>query len=133
MLFVALLDGNEGKVMAEEYLLLIMERVAHFENFTPEQEEELDQKHRDFAAAIESSGGEILGSDPLDAPGPGSRFTPSADGTLVTDGPFAETTEVLLGYYKLRLRDEAHARELAALCPTAGYVDLMHIRTTPIS
>ena len=119
--------------MAEEYMLLIMERVAHFENFTPEQEEVLDQRHRDFAAAIESSGGEILVSDPLDAPGPLSRFTPSAEGVLATDGPFAETKEILLGYYKLRVRDEAHARELAALCPTAGYVDLMHIRTTPIA
>lgn len=120
--------------MAEEYMLLIMERVAHFENFTPEQEEELDRKHRDFAAAIESSGGEILMSDPLDAPGPRSRFTPNEEGEmLVTDGPFAETKEILLGYYKLRVRDDAHARELAALCPTAGYVDLMHIRTTPIS
>ena len=119
--------------MAEEYMLLIMERVAHFENFTAEQEEELDQKHRDFAAAIASSGGEILMSDPLDAPGPLSRFTPSAGEVLVTDGPFAETKEILLGYYKLRVRDDAHARELAALCPTAGYVDLMHIRTTPIA
>jgi hypothetical protein len=119
--------------MAEEYMLLIMERVAHFENFTPQQEAELDQKHRDFAAAIESSGGEILVSDPLDAPGPLCRFTPSDEGMLVTDGPFAETKEILLGYYKLRVRDQAHARELAALCPTAGYVDLMRIRTTAIA
>jgi hypothetical protein len=120
--------------MAEEYMLLIMEREAHFENFTPEQEAELDQKHRDFAAAIVSSGGEILMSDPLDAPAPLSRFTPNANGeVLVTDGPFAETKEILLGYYKLRVRGDAHARELAALCPTAGYVDLMRIRTTPIS
>jgi hypothetical protein len=120
--------------MAEEYMLLIMEREADFENFTPEQEAELDQKHRDFATAITSSGGEILMSDPLDAPAPLSRFTPNANGeVLVTDGPFAETKEILLGYYKLRVRDDAHARELAALCPTAGYVDLMRIRTTPIS
>ena len=119
--------------MAEEYLLLIMERVAHFENFTPEQEAVLDEKHRDFAAAIAASGGEVLMSDPLDAPGPLSRFTPADGEVLVTDGPFAETKEILLGYYKLRVRDDAHARELAALCPTAGYVDLMHVRRVPIS
>lgn len=119
--------------MAEEYMLLIMERVAHFENFTPEQEAELDQRHRDFAAVIAASGAEVLMSDPLDAPEPLSRFTPSAEGSLVTDGPFAETKEVLLGYYKLRVRDEAQARELAAQCPTAGYVDLMHVRTTAIA
>jgi hypothetical protein len=112
--------------MAEEYMLLIMERVAHFDNFT---------RHRDFAAAITESGGEVLFSDPLDAPAPRSRFTLNPDGgePLVTDGPYAETKEVLLGYYKLRVRDEEHARQLAALCPTAGYVDLMHVRTTSIT
>ena len=120
--------------MAEDYLLLIMERTAHFDNFTPEQEEELDQKHRDFAAAIAASGAEIVFSDPLDAPTPLSRFTPGADGErLITDGPYAETKEILLGYYKLRVRDEAHARELATLCPTAGYVDLMHVRSAPLT
>ena len=115
-------------------MLLITERVAHFENFTPEQEAELDAKHRAFATAIAESGAEILFSDPLDAPAPSSRFTPQGDGTvLVTDGPFAETKEVLLGYYKLRVRDEAHARHLASICPTAGYVDLMKVRTAPLT
>jgi hypothetical protein len=120
--------------MSEDYMLLITERVAHFENFTPEQEAELDAKHRAFAATIAESGAEILSSDPLELPAPQSRFTPQDDGTvLVTDGPFAETKEVLLGYYTLRVRDEAHARQLAALCPTAGYVDLMKVRTAPLT
>ena len=77
-----------------------------------------------FATQITAAGGEILFSDPLRAPQPQSRFTPTDDGVLVTDGPFAETKEVVLGYYKIRIDSEQAARELAALCPTAGYVDL---------
>jgi hypothetical protein len=116
--------------VAEEYMLLITEREAFFDNFTPEQEAELDERHRRFAATIIETGGEIIFSDPLDATMPGSRYTPAEDGAvLVTDGPFAETKEIVLGYYKIRVRDEAHARELAALCPTAGYVDLRKVRT----
>jgi len=107
-----------------EYMLLITEPVAHFEGFTAQQWDVLDERHRVFAQQIVDAGGEILFSDPLRAPQPQSRFTPSDDGVLITDGPFAETKEVLLGYYKIRIGSEQAARELAALCPTAGYVDL---------
>ena len=46
---------------------------------------------------------------------------------LVTDGPFSETKEIVLGYYKIRVGSEAVARKLATLCPTAGYVDLRRV------
>ena len=107
-----------------EYMLLITERVEQIESFTKEQWDALDERHRVFAQQIVDAGGEILFSDPLAAPKPRSRFTPTADGVLITDGPFAETKEVVLGYYKIRIDSEQAARELAALCPTAGYVDL---------
>jgi hypothetical protein len=107
-----------------EYMLLITEKVAHFDDFTKEQWDVLDERHRQFAKKIVDVGGEIVASDPLMAPRPQSRFTPGADGVLVTDGPFAETKEVLLGYYKIRVDSEELARQLAAECPTAGYVDL---------
>ena len=107
-----------------EYLLLITERADHFTDFTKEQWDALDERHRVFAQQIVDAGGEILFSDPLAAPKPRSRFTPTADGVLITDGPFAETKEVVLGYYKIRVESEQIARELAAQCPTSGYVDL---------
>jgi hypothetical protein len=111
-----------------EYLLLITERADHFTSFTQEQWAVLDERHRVFAQQIADAGGEILFSDPLSAPEPQSRFTPTADGVLVTDGPFAETKEVVLGYYKIRVESAEVARELASLCPTAGYVDLRRIQ-----
>ena len=49
---------------------------------------------------------------------------PAGASIKITDGPFAETKEVLLGYYKIRIDSEQAARQLAAQCPTAGYVDL---------
>ncbi len=110
-----------------DYMLLITERVDHFTEFTPEMWEVLDERHRAFVQQIADAGGEILASDPLKAPRPRSRFTPTADGVLVSDGPFAETKEVLLGYYTIRVANEDVARELAVLCPTAGYVDLREL------
>ena len=110
-----------------EYMLLIAEREDHFTDFTKEQWDVLDERHRVFAKQIVDAGAEIVFSDPLAAPEPQSRFTPTADGVLVTDGPFAETKEVVLGYYKIRVESAEIARELAALCPTAGYVDLRRV------
>jgi hypothetical protein len=107
-----------------EYMLLITERVDHFTDFTPEKWEVLDERHRVFVQQVADAGAEIVFSDPLRAPQPRSRFTPTVDGVLVTDGPFAESKEVVLGYYKIRVDSDETARELAALCPTAGYVDL---------
>src|SRR6187402_569790 len=110
-----------------EYILLITERESHFTNFTKEQWDVLDERHRVFTQQIADAGAEIIFSDPLAAPEPQSRFTPSGDGVLVTDGPFSETKEIVLGYYKIRVDSEKVARELAALCPTAGYVDLRRV------
>jgi hypothetical protein len=107
-----------------EYMLLITEPVEHFVEFTPEKWAELDQRHRDFVQKVADAGAEIVFSDPLRKPEPQSRFTPTPDGVLVTDGPFAETKEVVLGYYKICVDSEAVARELAAVCSIAGYVDL---------
>jgi len=113
--------------MSERYMLFIMERVSDFEGFTAEQQEELDEKHRVFARQIVDAGAQVLASDPLDDPSPASRFAP---GVLATDGPFAEAAEIVMGYYTLLVRDEAQARELAALCPTTRYVDLRRILPT---
>ena len=48
---------------------------------------------------------------------------------LVTDGPFAETAEVLGGYYVLKVKDLDEAIGLAAACPGAktGSIELRPI------
>ncbi len=59
----------------------------------------------------------------------GERLASSATATtvrlrdgnrLITDGPFAETKEVLGGYYILECRDLDDALEAAARCPAAA-------------
>lgn len=48
---------------------------------------------------------------------------------LTTDGPFAETAEVLGGYYVLKVKDLDEAISLAAACPGArrGSIELRPI------
>lgn len=114
--------------MPNEYLIFIMERPSDFDGFTTEQEVELDAKHRAFVKHVEDAGGAIIDGAPLENPETLDRFTPQSDGSvLATDGPFAESKEVVLGYYRVRAHDDAQAREFAALCPTARYVDLRRV------
>lgn len=120
--------------MAHEYMIFIMERVSDFDDFSPEQEAALDERHRQFVKHVEDAGGAIIGGDPLDKPEPLDRFTPQPDGTvLATDGPFAESKEVVLGYYKIRAENDEQARAFAALCPTARYVELRRVLPTGAS
>jgi len=54
-------------------------------------------------------------------------------GTLITDGPFAETKETLGGYYLLDCRDLDEAIEFAAKIPGArnGAIEIRPIIPTP--
>jgi hypothetical protein len=47
-----------------------------------------------------------------------------ARGALVTDGPFAETKEVLGGFYLIEVASEAEALEWAARIPALGTVEV---------
>ena len=70
--------------------------------------------------------GVLLALDGLHPPSMGARVSFSGGKPKVTDGPFTEAKEIVLGFYLLEVSDDAQARELAALCPTMGYVELRH-------
>lgn len=63
--------------------------------------------------------GVLVRSDPLDERPTAVTLRKRSGRLLLTDGPFAETTEWLGGYFLLDCRDRDEALELAALCPTA--------------
>jgi hypothetical protein len=111
--------------MAEEYIVLIVEEPWDPAAVTEEQWQTAMRAHQGFAAAVEKAGAKILGGDALQPPTTAVRITPgNGSGPVFTDGPFADTKEIVTGYYKLATSDAKQARELAALCPSGGYVDL---------
>jgi hypothetical protein len=118
--------------MAEEYIVLIVEEPWDPATVTEEQWTGATRAHQGFAEAVQKAGASILGGDALQAPSTAVRITPShnGDGPVFTDGPFADTKEVVTGYYKLGVKDAAQARELAALCPTGGTVELWPVMNT---
>jgi hypothetical protein len=118
--------------MAEEYIVLIVEKPWDPATVTEKQWKAATQAHGAFAQAVEQAGAKILGGDALQPPSSSVRIKPAEDGRLAvfTDGPFADTKEVVTGYYKLGVKDAAQARELAALCPSGGHLDLYPVMDT---
>ena len=89
-------------------------------------------QHRAFADAVRAAGAQLLGGDALQPASSAVRITPGAPGrpAVFTDGPFGEVKEIVTGYYKIAATDAAQARQLAALIPTTGHVDLFPVMDT---
>jgi len=71
--------------------------------------------------------GVLLALDGLHPPSMGARVSFSAGKPMVTDGPFAETKEVLGGYWMIEVKSRDEAIEWAKRCP-AGDNEVIEIR-----
>ncbi len=63
--------------------------------------------------------GVLLGLDGLHPPSMGARVSFSGGKPKVTDGPFAETKEVLGGYWMIQVESKQEAIEWAKRCPAS--------------
>ncbi len=115
--------------MSEQYLVLIMDKEWDSATVTEAQHAEAQKAHGAFAAAVAAAGAKILGGEALQGENVGFSVTPAKDGkpAVYTNGPLTETTEVLSGYYVLEADTIEQARQLAALCPTDGHIEVRPI------
>lgn len=76
--------------------------------------------------------GVLVASGPLAAPETAVTLRRRGGRVLQTDGPFAETTEWLGGYFMVDCRDRDEALELASICPTVkdGPVEVRPVADT---
>ncbi|HXW45674.1 MAG TPA: YciI family protein [Streptosporangiaceae bacterium] len=113
--------------MSQQYLILIYEQEAPYAEMDEAGRQAVFAAHGRFAGQVGELGGTLLG---------GNALQPSATATtvrddIVTDGPFAETKEVLGGYYLIEARDLDQALAIAKLCPAAyGGVEVRPIWDT---
>ena len=99
-----------------EYLLLIYGNPA--EAPAEAQSQEAMQKWFSYTQELEASGA-LKGGNALQFPDTATTVRVRNDETLLTDGPFAETKELLGGFYLINARDLDEAIELAAKIPAA--------------
>jgi hypothetical protein len=110
-----------------QYMILIYEQEKQYADMSPAEQQQVMEAHMRFAGQAGEHGATLLGGNALES----SATATSIRGDLVTDGPFAETKEVLGGYYLIDARDLDHALEIAKLCPAPyGGVEVRPIMDT---
>jgi hypothetical protein len=63
--------------------------------------------------------GVLLGAEGLHPPSVGARVTFAGGKLKVTDGPFAEATEVLGGFWMIQVKSKEEAIQWATRCPAS--------------
>ncbi len=111
-----------------QYLLLINDDEQLWGAMPEEQRNALYGEYMAFTGELQSRG-ILVGADQLQ-PSSTATVVSIRDGeTIVTDGPFAETKEVLGGYYLIDVETLDEALEWAAKIPSARFG---HIEVRPV-
>lgn len=111
-----------------QYLLLINDDESHWGAMPEDERNAAYGEYMQFTEDVQSRG-ILVGANQLQ-PGSTATVVRVEDGkTITTDGPFAETKEVLGGYYLLDVETLDEALEWAAKIPSARYG---HIEVRPV-
>ena len=106
-----------------KYLIQIYsnpESRAMWDSFTPEQQAEGYAYYQAISEERVSSG-EYVAAEALADASLAKRVTQTDGSAVASDGPFAETKELLAGFYLVDCETEARAVEIAARFPEAEF------------
>ena len=97
------------------YLIMIYDNEAEWASADPSAAEEVTRQHMEFAR---NNGAALRGGARLGGSATATSIRHGSDGTAsLTDGTFAETKEVLAGYYVIDAGDLDEALEIAKQVP----------------
>ena len=111
-----------------QYLLLIHDDEAHWGDMPEDERNTIYGEYMKFTEDVQNAG-VLLGANQLQPAGTATVVHVEDGKTLTTDGPFAETKEVLGGYYLIDVETLDEALEWAAKIPSTRYG---HIEVRPI-
>jgi hypothetical protein len=100
------------------YLCLIHLDERDLETMPAAELDALNAAHLDFNDELRATG-QFLVAEALDPPRTASCVRVRRGKPVVTDGPYAETKEMIAGFYLLEARDMQEATELASRIPSA--------------
>jgi hypothetical protein len=103
-----------------QYMLLIYNPPGDWESLPAEQRQQVHEAYGTFTEELQTSGKMVAG-DALQSISTATSIRVRDGETLTTDGPFAETKEVLGGYYLIDVDTIDEALEWAAKIPGAQY------------
>ena len=96
------------------YLILLPAPEAEWADLPESDHEKGMRSHGQFHEDLKSGGHTLVTAGPLEPSDRATSMRPGTDGVaLVTDGPFSETAEQIVGFYLVDSEDEA---DLRAVC-----------------
>ncbi|MDB6090307.1 MAG: hypothetical protein JWN85_3091 [Gammaproteobacteria bacterium] len=98
-----------------EFLLLLHQDLNRPRPGSPDEAMAMTRKYMDWADRMRSEGRLKAGQKLTDEPGKVLR--PSGGRVAITDGPYAESKELLGGYFLITANDYAEACRLSESCP----------------
>lgn len=101
-----------------KFMMMMFESPTEFADLTPQQMQDLVGEYLAWAKRL-TAAGKLAGGEKLADEG-GRMIRGKGPGALVTDGPYAETKEVLGGYFILRADSYEEAVDLARSGPHAA-------------
>src|ERR1700736_5177144 len=115
-----------------KYILLIYDDEKAWPKFSATEQQQYMGEYMQFTQQIESSG-QYVASSRLHPTSAATSVRVRNGKRLVTDGPFAETREQLLGYYLIEAKDLDEAITIAARIPSvsAGTVEVRPLVERP--
>ncbi|KGN34217.1 hypothetical protein N802_12635 [Knoellia sinensis KCTC 19936] len=95
------------------YLLLLPAPEEEWAQLPPEEHEKGMRSHSQFHRDLEAGGHRLVVTSPLEPSARATSLRPDGSGgALVTDGPFTESAEQVVGFYLVETDDDADLRRI---------------------
>jgi hypothetical protein len=105
------------------YVLLVIEPPGQRSTRTDAEGREIYGRMEQFSNELKQRG-LLTMSQSLKSPDVGARVKVSGDSAMITDGPFAETKEVIGGFFLLTCETREQAIDIARECPAAQFATI---------
>lgn len=109
------------------YLMLLPAPEEEWAQLPAEDHAKGAEAHRLFNQRLRAGGHRVIVAGPLTPSAEATSMRPDGSGgTLITDGPFTESREQIVGFYLIESADEVGLREICAGLASTG--DLIELR-----
>jgi hypothetical protein len=105
------------------YMLLVVEPPEQRSKRTDAEGREAYASMLRFSDELKQRG-LLTVSQSLKSPTPGARLKMQGDSAVITDGPYAETKEVIGGFFLLTCETQEEAMKIARECPAAQWATI---------
>jgi len=105
------------------YMLLVVEPEGQRSTRTEEEGRAVYTRMVQFSEELKRRG-LLTVSQSLKTPTAGARLKVEGDSVVITDGPYAETKEVIGGFFLLTCETREEALEIARDCPAARWATI---------